>query len=130
MAMATQPTLSRARVMQIVRDLRAMRTTILAKGQAEYSPAGLMRTVNRLEDILFGLVAELGGGDALTAVHAAMAASITPDELRAYAAEQAAKKAAAVRGAYRALAPMPLPEVQDSDFSAFEAAQRCVGAMQ
>ena len=77
------PTLTKARTAQLCTTLRAARARAIALHGSEYSLHGTDLLHTLIERAMCSLVADLGGLDAMAAVHSALGDDITADEVAA-----------------------------------------------
>lgn len=87
-------TLTKARTAQLCNELRAARTRAIALSEREHGLDGYIRRLAGVEMALTNLVCDLAGVDAMTAVNASLDDPITPEEVAAYRATQAARQQA------------------------------------
>lgn len=86
--------LTPARTAQLCAELRDLRLRALAKPDGENGYLGVATLQIGLEHTLCNLVCELGGIDALRAVHDVMGANFSADDIAASKAQAAARQAA------------------------------------
>jgi hypothetical protein len=101
------PSLTPERIQRLCADILRMRIAVRAQHGTEFSPLARMASLLRTQQLLAGLVADLAGRDAANALH------------EAFEAQFGAPTAPALEPTPE---PLPVPDVQDSDFGAFEAA--------